>query len=87
MDYLDSDDLQQTLVEIIDQINYDDNQDLTDIDDYLKLIQNEAPLDERIQQKQKQMEEAKRLNDAELQSKIMKDLIGLYKQKQALKHE
>ena len=33
------------------------------------------------------MEEAKRLNDAELQSKIMKDLIGLYKQKQALKHE
>lgn len=87
LDYLDSDDLQQTLVEIIDQINYDDNQDLTDIDDYLKLIQNEAPLDERIQQKQKQMEEAKRLNDAELQSKIMKDLIGLYKQKQALKHE
>ena len=37
LDYLDSDDLQQTLVEIIDQINYDDNQDLTDIDDYLKV--------------------------------------------------
>ncbi|MYV16614.1 DNA primase [Furfurilactobacillus milii] len=85
LDYVNDDELQHTLIDITEQPSVD-REDMTDVNDCMHIIMNQAPIEEQIRQKNIAMIEAKRLNNHDLQNQLTLELVNLYKQKQAMKN-
>ncbi|WP_125583178.1 DNA primase [Levilactobacillus cerevisiae] len=56
-----------------------------EIDDYLAIIMDEAPVEEQLRQKKNQLAEASRLGDAEQQRQLVIEIVQLEQQRQANK--
>lgn len=56
-----------------------------EIDDYLAIIMDEAPIDEQLRQKKNQLAEASRLGNAEQQRQLVIEIVQLEQQRQANK--
>lgn len=56
-----------------------------EIDDYLAIIMDEAPIDEQLRQKKNQLAEASRLGDAEQQRQLVIEIVQLEQKRQANK--
>ncbi|GEK27798.1 DNA primase [Furfurilactobacillus siliginis] len=84
LDYVNDDDLQRQLINLTEQpvVSRDD---MSDVDDCMHIIMNQAPVDETIRQKNLEMIEAKRLNNRDLQNQLTLELVALYKQKQDMR--
>lgn len=86
MDYLKEDDLQSILANL-ESINLSPDYTEEEIEDYLGVIQNVAPLSDQITDLQADLEEATRLGNQKLQENLTVKLIGLYQKKQQLQNK
>lgn len=83
MDYLKEDEL-QAIVADIESINLSPEFTEEEIQDYLSVIENFAPLSEQISNVKLDLDEATRLGNKELQQQLTLKLIALYQKQQQL---
>lgn len=82
-DFIQEDRLQQLVIEL--ETTTHAAATPREIDDYLAVIMNEAPVDEQLRQKKNQLAEASRLGDAEQQRQLVIEIVQLERQRQANK--
>ncbi|KAF0394008.1 DNA primase [Pediococcus pentosaceus] len=83
MDYLKEDELQAVVADI-ESINLSPEFTEEEIQDYLSVIENFAPLSEQISNVKSDLDEATRLGNKELQQQLTLKLIALYQKQQQL---
>ncbi len=83
MDYLKEDELQAVVADI-ESINLSPEFTEEEIQDYLSVIENVAPLSEQISDVKSDLDEATRLGNKELQQQLTLKLIALYQKQQQL---
>lgn len=83
MDYLKEDELQAVVADI-ESINLSPEFTEEEIQDYLSVIENFAPLSEQILNVKSDLDEATRLGNKELQQQLTLKLIALYQKQQQL---
>lgn len=83
MDYLKEDELQAVVADI-ESINLSPEFTEEEIQDYLSVIENFAPLSEQISNVKLDLDEATRLGNKELQQQLTLKLIALYQKQQQL---
>lgn len=83
-DYLQDDHLQNLLIEL-ESMQLSDTAVDTEIDDYLQVIMNDAPLEDQLRDQQQALQEATRLGDRDQQRKLVIEIIKLQQQKQSKK--
>lgn len=84
IDYLQDDHLQNLLIEL-ESMQLSDTAVDTEIDDYLRVIMNDAPLEDQLRNQQQALQEATRLGDRDQQRKLVIEIIKLQQQKQSKK--
>lgn len=75
----------QNLVIALESLQLNDAVTEGEVDDYVHIIMNVAPLDQQIQQAQHDIQEAKRLGDADRMKQLVVEFIRLQQQKQSQK--
>ena len=83
MDYLKEASLQETLSNV-ESLELDPEVSEDEIDDYVKIIMDDAPLVEKIKQVKADLDEATRLGNQKLQQQLAIELINLYQKQQQL---
>lgn len=78
---------QQSLLTQVEELSTDENVSDEAIDDCLRVVMSEAPLEEQIKAKKAALNEAAMMNDSELTTKLATDLVNLYQQQQQMKTE
>lgn len=86
MDYLDKDAERATLGQV-EQLNVSAEFSMQVLDDCLRIIMHQTPLAEKIKKVQSQLKEASSLNNTELASQLVMDLVKLLKEQQQYKAE
>ncbi|TLQ04917.1 DNA primase [Pediococcus stilesii] len=86
MDYLKEDDLQSILANV-ESINLSPNYTEEEIEDYISVIQDDAPLSDQIASVKSDLDEATRLGNKALQKELAVKLIDLYQKKQELQNK
>lgn len=81
MDYLKEPNL-QSIVANLESIDMNEDISMDAVDDYINIISNFAPLESKIIQVQKDLNEAVRLGNKGLQQELTVQLVNLFKQKQ-----
>lgn len=84
IDYLQDDHLQNLLIEL-ESMQLSDTAVDTEIDDYLQVIMNDAPLEDQLRNQQQALQEATRLGDRDQQRQLVIEIIKLQQQKQSKK--
>ncbi|WP_461244321.1 DNA primase [Secundilactobacillus muriivasis] len=84
IDYLQDDHLQNLLIEL-ESMQLSDTAVDTEIDDYLQVIMNDAPLEDQLRDQQQALQEATRLGDRDQQRQLVIEIIKLQQQKQSKK--
>lgn len=83
IDYIDDEQLQRLLVDIeLSQAN--DDMNMNAINDYLKIIMQQTPLQQQIKTKRAQLHEATHLKNRDLEQQLTIELMDLLKQQQQL---
>ncbi|GAC46279.1 DNA primase [Pediococcus acidilactici NGRI 0510Q] len=85
MDYLKEPEL-QSVVANIESINLSPDYTEEEIEDYISLIKDVAPLSEQISKVKSDLNEATRLGNQELQQQLTLKLISLYQKQQQLQN-
>ncbi|TPR14087.1 DNA primase [Apilactobacillus timberlakei] len=80
-DFVKEEDLQQLLINI-DLIDLSGEPTNLEIDDYVNIIMNDAPIEKQLKTKQAELDEAKKLGDVDRQIDITTDIINLQRKKQ-----
>ncbi|QIL51284.1 DNA primase [Weissella coleopterorum] len=74
------------LVRVLSQLNQIDDalmQDLEQVDEYVSVLLNQAPLEEKIKQKQRELLEAKQVHNEVLATQLSFEVLTLLREKQA----
>ncbi|UQS85439.1 DNA primase [Apilactobacillus apisilvae] len=80
-DFVKEDDLQQLLINI-DVMDLSGEATNSEIDDYVNIIMNEAPIEKQLKNKQVELDEAKKTGDIDRQIDITTDIINLQRKRQ-----
>ncbi|WP_225362916.1 DNA primase [Apilactobacillus quenuiae] len=80
-DFVKEEDLQQLLINV-DLIDLSGEPTNSEIDDYVNIIMNDAPIEKQLKTKQAELDEAKKLGDVDRQIDITTDIINLQRKKQ-----
>lgn len=83
-DFVQEDRLQQMVIDL-ETINMAAAVTPREIDDYLAVIMDQAPVDAQLRQKKQQLAEAARLGDADQQRQLVVEIVQLERQRQANK--
>lgn len=86
LDRIDNPEQQQILTQMA-ELSIDDNISDDAVNDCIRVIINEAPLDQQIAAKRAALDEAAMMNDQELTTKLATELVNLYQQQQQMKTE
>lgn len=86
LNYLNEDELRMTLSQV-EQLRINPTVQMPVIDDCMRIITRQTPLDDQISQVQKQLREANTLNNTELVMKLTVKLVNLLKEQQQYKTE
>lgn len=84
IDLITDDHLQNMVIEL-ESLNINDEAADEEVDDYLRVIMNEAPLEKQLTQSQQALNEAKRLGDNDRVRQLVIEIIKLQQQKQSNK--
>ncbi|MFC7281470.1 DNA primase [Apilactobacillus apinorum] len=79
-DFIKEEKLRKLLIDI-EMLQINDSPSVDEVDDYVNIIMNEAPIDSQLKQKQIELNEAKQLGDIDRQTEIAMEIIQLQKQK------
>lgn len=79
-DFIKEEKLRKLLIDI-EMLQINDSPSVDEVDDYVNIIMNEAPIDSQLKQKQIELNEAKQLGDIDRQTKLAMEIIQLQKQK------
>ncbi|WP_081461286.1 DNA primase [Weissella koreensis] len=82
MDFVKEPDLVRVLSQL-DQIDDAMMQELDQVDEYIGVLLNRAPLEEKIKQKQRELLEAKQVNNEVLATQLSFEVLSLLREKQA----
>lgn len=86
LDRIDNPEQQQILTQMA-ELSIDENISDDAVNDCIRVIINEAPLDQQIAAKRAALNEAAMMNDQELTTKLATELVTLYQQQQQMKTE
>ena len=84
-DFIQEDRLQQLVIDLETTPNMAAAGTPREIDDYLAVIMDEAPVEAKLRQKKNQLAEASRLGDANQQRQLVVEIVQLERQRQANK--
>ncbi|UIF29911.1 DNA primase [Levilactobacillus brevis] len=84
-DFIQEDRLQQLVIDLETTTTMSAAATPREIDDYLAVIMDEAPVEEQLRQKKNQLTEASRLGDADRQRQLVVEIVQLERQRQANK--
>lgn len=84
-DFIQEDRLQQLVIDLETTPNMAAAGTPREIDDYLAVIMDEAPVEAKLRQKKNQLAEASRLGDADQQRQLVVEIVQLERQRQANK--
>ncbi|MCH5463596.1 DNA primase [Levilactobacillus tujiorum] len=84
-DFIQEDRLQQLVIDLEATTNMAAAVTPREIDDYLAVIMNEAPIEAQLRQKKNELTEASRLGDADRQRQLVVEIVQLERQRQANK--
>src|SRR5699024_5453403 len=84
-DFIQEDRLQQLVIDLETTTTMSAAATPREIDDYLAVIMDEAPVEAQLRQKKNQLTEASRLGDAERQRQLVVEIVQLERQRQANK--
>lgn len=79
-DFIKEEKLRKLLIDI-EMLQINGSPSVDEVDDYVNIIMNEAPIDSQLKQKQIELNEAKKLGDIDRQTEIAMEIIQLQKQK------
>lgn len=85
MDHLNAE--QQSLLTQVEELSTDDSVSDEALNDCLRVVMSEAPLEDQIKSKKAALNEAAMMNDSELTTKLAAELVNLYQQQQQMKTE
>ena len=80
-DFIKEEKLQNMLINI-EMLPLSDAPNKEEVDDYVNIIMNEAPIDVQLKNKQAELNDAKKLGDVDKQTELAMEIIKLQRQKQ-----
>lgn len=78
---------QQRILTQVEELSIDDKINDDAVDDCIRVIMNDAPLEQQIKLKKAALNEAAMVNDQELTTKLASELVTLYQHQQQIKTE
>ena len=79
--------VQQRILTQVEELSVDAGSNDDAVNDCMRVIINEAPLEQQIKAKKAALNEAAMMNDQELTTKLATELVNLYQEQQRIKTE